>query len=83
MKILHYSNKEYTVSFYGTSSTPYDSQDTSLSSLPMRVDYNGKISGVFRGFLSQGSSKILKLKDGYLVIETIDGDKKYTRTFEK
>ena len=81
MKIIHYSGKQYTVSF-GTG-LEYEDWKNGLASLGMNIEYNGKISGVIRGFLSTGSSKILKLSNYDLVIETVNGNLKFTRTFKK
>ena len=81
MKVVHYSGKQYTVSF-GTG-LEYDDWQNGLSSLGMNIEYNGNISGVIRGFLSVGSSKILELSNYDLVIETVNGNQKFTRTFKK
>ena len=81
MKVVHYSGKQYTVSF--GNGNEFDDWQNGLSSLGMNIEYDGKISGVIRGFLSVGSSKILKLTDSELVIETVAGSQKYTRMFKK
>ena len=81
MKVVHYSGKQYTVSF--GNGLEYDDWQNGLSSLGMNIEYDGKISGVIRGFLSVGSSRILKLTNSELVIETVAGSQKYTRMFKK
>lgn len=81
MKVVHYSGKQYTVSF--GNGLEYDDWQSGLSSLGMNIEYDGKISGVIKGFLSVGSSKILKLTDSELVIETVNSSQKCTRSFKK